>query len=194
VGASLDEEQASIAAYARALFAWHRRHRFCSVCGAQTMPREGGHVRVCRNESCAAQHFPRTDPAVIMLVHDGEQCLLGRQRNWPKGLYSTLAGFVEPGETIEQAVAREVREESSVEVEDVRYFKSQPWPFPASLMIGFFARARTRAIVVDGEELEDAAWFDRAQLADPGAHGFVIPPRYSLASKLIDAFIRGEHA
>jgi NAD+ diphosphatase len=194
VGASLVEEEAAMAAYARALLSWHRRHRFCGACGAETAPRDGGHVRVCRDPGCATQHFPRTDPAVIMLVHDGDRCLLGRQRGWPKGLYSTLAGFVEPGETMEQAVAREVREESGVAIADARYFKSQPWPFPASLMIGFFARATSTAITVDGEELEDAAWFDRAQLADPAAHGFSVPTRYSLASKLIDTFARNQHA
>lgn len=149
-------------------------------------------MRACRNEACAAQHFPRTDPAIIVLVHDGEQCLLGRQKRWPKGMYSTLAGFVEPGETMEEAVAREVEEEAGVRVDDVRYFRSQPWPYPASLMIGFMARATTREIHLGDEELEHAAWFSREQLKEPRAEGFFVPgSNFSLAGQLITAFVDG---
>lgn len=193
IGALLNEDEVGIAAYARGILSWHRRHGFCSACGSPTTPRRGGHVRMCRNEACAIEHFPRTDPAIIVLVQDraGEHCLLGRQRGWPAGLYSTLAGFVEPGETLEQAVAREVAEESGVLVHDARYVGSQPWPFPASLMLGFMATALTSEIQVDGEELEDARWVSRTALAAPEPHGLVIPPPYSLASKLIARFMAG---
>jgi NAD+ diphosphatase len=190
VGGALPAEQAAVALYARGILYWHRRHAHCGACGGTTAAREGGHVRVCRAEACATQHFPRTDPAVIVLVHDGDDCLLGRQRTWPKTMYSTLAGFVEPGETLEQAVAREVEEESGVRVavDDVRYFRSQPWPFPSSLMVGFTARAQGRELRAS-DELEDARWFSRAQLRDPRAHGFYVPGRFSLAGQLIEAFL-----
>ena len=154
--------EAALLAYARGLMYWHRRHRFCGVCGAATDSRGGGHVRRCRNADEPHEHFPRTDPAVIMLVtHDdlegrGPAALLGRQSRWPDGMYSTLAGFVEPGESLEEAVAREVREETGVAVADVRYQASQPWPFPSSLMLGFRARAVTTGIDVDQRELQDA--------------------------------------
>jgi NAD+ diphosphatase len=153
--------------------------------------REGGHVRACRNDACATMHFPRTDPAIIVLVHDGDQCLLGRQKRWPKGMYSTLAGFVEPGESMEEAVAREVEEEAGVLVQDVRYFRSQPWPYPASLMIGFTARATSRAIVLGDQELEHAAWFSREQIRNFGADGAFVPgANFSLAGQLIAAFLQ----
>jgi len=183
---------------------WHTRTQHCGACGERTAPRQGGHVRVCRRESCALEHFPRTDPAIIVLVHDGDECLLGRQRSWPRGMYSTLAGFVEPGETIEQAVAREVFEESGVRVEDVRYFRSQPWPFPSSLMIGFSARAVSRAIDVGDDELEDARWVSKAELQAtarvsapldaPRTGQLFVPGRYSLSGQLIEAYLRGEIA
>ncbi len=192
-GAALPVEHAALAAYARGILYWHRRHQHCGACGAATAPRDGGHLRVCRAESCATQHFPRTDPAVIMLVHDGDRCLLGRQKTWPKGMYSTLAGFVEPGETLEEAVAREVEEESGVQVEDVRYFRSQPWPFPSSLMVGFTARARTRELRAS-DELEDARWFGRAELRAAREHGFYVPGRFSLAGQLIEAWLAGPDA
>jgi NAD+ diphosphatase len=187
-GAALPVEHAALAAYARGILYWHRRHRHCGACGAETAAREGGHLRVCRAESCSTQHFPRTDPAVIMLVHDGDHCLLGRQKTWPKGMYSTLAGFVEPGETLEEAVAREVEEESGVHVEHVRYFRSQPWPFPSSLMVGFTARARTRELRAS-DELEDARWFSRTELRAAREHGFHVPGRFSLAGQLIEAYL-----
>src|SRR5262249_49094954 len=141
VGPLLERFEGSLLAYARGITYWHQRHRFCGVCGAPTRSRDAGHVRVCLNETCKTQHFPRTDPAVIMLVHDGDRCLLGRQSVWPTGMHSTLAGFVEPGESLEEAVAREVREETAIEVTDVAYHSSQPWPFPSSVMLGFHARA-----------------------------------------------------
>jgi NAD+ diphosphatase len=144
---------------AKAILSWHARHGFCANCGAATRTAAAGWRREC--DVCKAQHFPRTDPVVIMLALDGERCLLGRQSRWPKGMYSCLAGFVEPGETIEEAVRREIREEAGIACGEVAYLASQPWPFPSSLMIGCFVRATSRDIVVDGEELEDARWFQR---------------------------------
>jgi NAD+ diphosphatase len=146
---------------------------------------------VCSDSTCGAEHFPRTDPCVLMLVCDGERCLLGRSRGWPNGMHSALAGFVEPGETLEQAVAREVMEEVGVELGAVRYVSSQPWPFPASLMIGFVAEARTTDIRIDEHELEAARWVTREQLRDPRAHGFFVPPPAALAGQLIAAFTAG---
>ena len=155
---SLTPEDRALLFYSRSMIHWHREQRFCGRCGAQTQSEDGGHVMACVNQSCAVKHFPRTDPATIMLVHDGERCLLGRQASWPIGVYSTLAGFVEPGETLEEAVFREVKEESGVEVTNIRYFGSQPWPFPQSLMFGFVAEAITRELRC-GSELEDVRWF-----------------------------------
>ena len=145
--------------YIRALMNWHASQRFCHVCSCPTQPEEGGHVMVCTNEPCKTQIFPRSDPATIMLVHRGDRCLLGRQPSWPEGIYSTLAGFVEAGETVEQAVVREVKEETGIDVTNLRYFGSQPWPFPQSLMIGFHAEAINTEIVC-GAELAEVRWFD----------------------------------
>lgn len=155
---SLTPEDRALLFYSRSMIHWHQEQRFCGRCGAPTQGEEGGHVMACPNPNCAVKHFPRTDPATIMLVDDGEKCLLGRQASWPAGVYSTLAGFVEPGETLEEAVFREVKEESGVEVRNIRYFGSQPWPFPQSLMLGFFAEATTRELSC-GSELEDVRWF-----------------------------------
>jgi NAD+ diphosphatase len=160
----LDETDAALLAYARAMTYWHNRHRFCGVCGSPTKSMEGGFQRLCTNDACAHQHFPRTDPAIIVLVTSGERGLLGRQPSWPEGMYSTIAGFVEPGETLEDTVRREVREETGVQVEDVRYHSSQPWPFPSSLMLGFTAHAASTEIRVDEHELENACWFTRGEL------------------------------
>jgi NAD+ diphosphatase len=193
VGALLPPGEAGLLAYARGMLYWHRRHRFCGSCGYATEVRDAGHLRVCSNRVCAEHHFPRTDPAVIMLVTgtvDGEEaCLMGRQARWPKGMYSTLAGFTEPGESLEEAVAREVREETGVEVTDVAYRGSQPWPFPSSLMLGFHARAVTTDITVDAEELEDARWFTRDDLARRRETGLFLPRRHSIARALIDAWL-----
>ncbi|MBW1645114.1 MAG: NAD(+) diphosphatase, partial [Deltaproteobacteria bacterium] len=144
--------------YARALLYWHRRQRFCGDCGQPTASRWGGHLRQCVNPDCGSQHFPRTDPAIIVRVADGERCLLARQPAWPPGMFSVLAGFVEPGETLEEAVAREVREEAGIEVEAVTYVASQPWPFPGSLMLGFTARAAGGRLVCADDELEEVRW------------------------------------
>jgi NAD+ diphosphatase len=154
----LSAEDRALLFYSRSLTHWQREQRFCNRCGSPTWPEEAGHVMACTNPNCAAKHFPRTDPATIMLVHDGDHCLLGRQPSWPEGMYSTLAGFVEPGESLEEAVFREVKEESGVSVKNIHYFGSQPWPFPQSLMLGFLAEAATKEIS-RGVELEDVRWF-----------------------------------
>jgi NAD+ diphosphatase len=191
VGPLLARRDGALLAYARGISYWHSRHRFCGVCGSATRSEEGGHVRRCTNPSCNQPHFPRTDPAVIMLVHDGERCLLGRQRVWPAGMHSTLAGFVEPGESLEEAVAREVQEETAVIVDEVRYHSSQPWPFPASIMLGFHARARSTAIRVDHSELQDARWFDRDYLlSHQDDDDFRLPRKDSIARRLIEDWLR----
>ena len=189
IGPVLERFEGSILAYARGLMYWHQRHRFCGVCGAPSIALKGGHQRNCTNETCRAPSFPRTDPAVIMLVHDGDRALLGRQQVWKPGMYSTLAGFVEPGETLEEAVAREVWEETNVQVEDVRYHSSQPWPFPASIMLGFHAKARTTAINRNDNEIEDAQWFTIEELRDFEAIGNTLPRPDSIARRLIEDWI-----
>jgi len=191
IGPLLARDEGSILAYARGMLWWHQRHRFCGVCGAPAANSDSGHLRVCTNPDCRTQHFPRTDPAVIMLVHDGERCLLGRQAAWPQGMHSTLAGFVEPGESLEEAVAREVKEETAIEVEDIIYHSSQPWPFPSSIMLGFHARAATTEIRVDPTELESARWFDRGfLLAHEDDDEFRLPRRDSIARRLIEDWLQ----
>jgi NAD+ diphosphatase len=182
--------EAGLLAYATAIVGWHHRHRFCANCGTKTGVAEAGHVRKCPN--CGAQHHPRTDPVVIMLVHDGDRVLLGRQARWPPGRYSTLAGFVEPGESLEEAVAREVEEEAGVEVTDVIYRSSQPWPFPANLMLGFHARYAGGEARVGDAELEDVRWFSRDELAaiKRGETDLDIPPREAIARALIDEWLK----
>ncbi|HWK44847.1 MAG TPA: NAD(+) diphosphatase [Stellaceae bacterium] len=190
VGPLLPRAEGALLAYARGVIHWHGRHRFCGVCGSPAESAEGGHVRRCANPACATTHFPRTDPAVIMLVTDGDQALLGRQPVWPKGMYSTLAGFVEPGESLEAAVAREVYEEAGVVVDDVRYHSSQPWPFPASIMLGFYATARGTDIKVDQTEIEDARWFDRDWLrTHHDDEAFRLPRADSIARRLIEDWL-----
>ena len=192
-----------LALYARALLSWHERHRFCGVCGQPTRPRDGGHTRLCTNPGCGTQHFPRTDPCVLVLVHDGAHCLLARSPGWPAGMHSALAGFVEPGESLEGAAAREVFEETGIAIDVERYVASQPWPYPASLMIGFVARAHSHELTLDKSEIAEARWVSRAELAaliearelaPPGAlpSGFYVPRRSALAGQLIAAFARGE--
>jgi len=197
VGGLLGDRDSGLLVHAVALQNWHRSHRFCSRCGHPTAVAAAGHVRRCT--SCAHEHYPRTDAAVIMLVTDGQdRALLGRQALWPEGRYSTLAGFVEPGESLEQAVAREVAEEAGVRVDlgTVTYVASQPWPFPASLMLGFLARAEEwdggTDIAVDGEELSAAAWFSREELRDGMADGSVLPPSgISIARRLVEIWYGG---
>ena len=147
---------------------WHNRHGYCSVCGQPTKMGRGGHVRKCEDGGCGAEHFPRTDPVAIMLVHDGDRCLLGQSRGRlvRMRMYSALAGFIDQGESIEEAVAREVMEEAGIEVKNVRYHSSQPWPFPSSLMIGCHAEAATTDIHIDAEEMTDVQWFPRQTVID----------------------------
>jgi NAD+ diphosphatase len=179
-------ETAMLAA-AKALMHWHARRRFCSNCGARTEVVAAGWRRECK--VCKALHFPRTDPVVIMLAVDGDACLLGRQPRFPKGMYSALAGFLEPGETIEAAVRREIKEEANVACRAVQYFASQPWPFPASLMIGCFAEAKSRSFEVDRVELEDARWFSReetmALIERRHPDGFAAPTPMAIAHHLL---------
>ena len=178
-------------AEAKAMLHWHARHRFCSNCGAPSALVEAGWRRDC--PVCKATHFPRTDPVVIMLAVDGDRCLLGRQTRFVKGLWSCLAGFVEPGETIEEAVRRETREEAGIACGRVRYFATQPWPFPMSLMIGCHAQALTRDIAVDPAELEGARWFDREEVAlmllRRHPDGLGTPPPVAIAYHIIRAFV-----
>jgi NAD+ diphosphatase len=182
----LVREEGALLALARAMMFWHSRHRFCGVCGAPTRSEEAGHMRRCTAESCKAMHFPRTDPAVIMLVTDGDRALLGRNKNFVAGMFSTLAGFVEPGESLEDAVAREVMEETGIEVSAVHYHSSQPWPFPANIMLGFYADAVSSEIRVDYSELEDARWFERDWLrTHVDDETFRLPRLDSIARRLI---------
>ncbi len=191
IGAALGYRDAGLLVHAVALANWHATHRHCPRCGAPTRSTRGGSVRSC--DADGSSHFPRTDPAVIVLVHDGaDRCVLGRQAVWPPARYSVLAGFVEPGESAEQAVVREVREESGLELVDVAYVSSQPWPFPASLMLGFTARATDPTAVPRSAdaELEDVRWFSRAELRAAGGWAddrgaVLLPPPVSIASRLI---------
>lgn len=178
----------SILAQAKAMIDWHLRHGYCSQCGSPSVAAEAGYKRVCGG--CGAEHFPRTDPVVIMLATHGDTCLIGRQPGWPERMYSALAGFVEPGETIEAAVARELQEEAGIEVGRVRYIQTQPWPFPASLMMGCVAEATTTDIVIDQFELEDARWVSRADLqaAFAGQGDFAVPPALAIAHHLMRYF------
>jgi NAD+ diphosphatase len=189
--AQLDGADAPLFACALSLANWHGRHLHCSVCGQPTDIVRGGWSRRC--PGCGAEHFPRSDPVVIMLAeHDG-RLLLGRQPHYPPGRFSALAGFVEPGETIEAAVARELKEEAGIDVADVHYVASQPWPFPSSLMIGCRARALGDALTIDFTELDDARWFTRAEVA-AGIAGdqdapFLAPPRYAIARTLLEDWL-----
>jgi NAD+ diphosphatase len=183
VGGNLPADEAGLLAYARAMVLWRRRHRHCGTCGAPTTASSAGHVMKCSNVSCGDEQFPRLDPAIIVLVTDGERALLGRQAAWPAGRYSTIAGFVEPGESLEDAVVREVLEETGVTVVDARYHSSQPWPFPSSLMIGYTATAAPGAVAKADEELEDVRWFSRADVA---AGNVGLPPPQSVSFRLIE--------
>jgi NAD+ diphosphatase len=191
IAGKVEAKEASMLAHARGLMHWRVRHQFCGVCGGKCEPRSAGNALAC--PQCGAQHFPRTDPAVIMLVVNGDSVLLGHSKRFPNSsMYSTLAGFVEPGESFEEAVAREVFEEAGVKVGRVFYHSSQPWPFPASVMIGFHAEALSTDIKIDPEELEDARWFTRAQLRDPESVGISLPRVDSIARRLIEDWMNAE--
>ena len=187
VMASLPGPDLALYGCARSICDWHARHRFCSACGGATRIAKGGWQRNC--EACGAQHFPRVDPVTIMLVENNGRLMLGRGLGWPEGRYSTLAGFVEPGESIEEAVAREVLEESGLRVRDVEYVASQPWPFPSQLMLGCYARTDDEELVLDTTELADGRWFTREEVAaaiagEPDAP-FGAPPRHAIANHLM---------
>ena len=190
---SMAPEDAALWGTARSLIEWHNRHRFCGVCGAETRLFRAGWGRQCRN--CGTQHFPRVDPVVIMLAEHEGRVLLGRQPQYPPRRYSALAGFVEPGESMEEAVAREFREEAGIEVANVRYIASQPWPFPGSLMIACIADAAGTELTLDTNELEDAMWVDRrgveaALAGDPDAP-FLAPPHFAIANTLLARWLSG---
>ena len=187
--ARLSGEDAANVAMARALAAWHDTHRFCGACGAKTRPERAGWMRRC--DSCDREHFPRTDPVVIAAVVRGDRCLLGRQPGWPERMFSALAGFVEPGESLEEAVRREIREEAGIEVGAVRYHATQPWPFPHSLMIGCIAEGLSEEISLHDRELGAARWFTRDELraALSGSGPFSLPGPVAIAHHLIRAFV-----
>ncbi len=189
LGSVLPADEANLAAHARGLVLWHSSQQFCGRCGSSARPDTGGNSRRCLNSECGREIFPRVDPAIIVLVTTGDRCLLGRQTGWPEGRYSTIAGFVEPGESLEDAVRREVFEETNIRVSAIRYDSSQPWPFPSSLMLGFVAEAETdvaQEIRLNDGELEDAQWFTRKELRS----GFPkLPFRISIARRLVDGWL-----
>lgn len=183
--ALLPHEEAGLVAYARAMISFRHRHRFCGSCGAPTAPQQNGRVMVCQRPGCGTEFFPRVDPAVIVLVTEGDRALLGRQPDWPSGRYSAIAGFVEPGESLEDAVRREVLEETGIQAGAMIYQSSQPWPFPRSLMLGFRAEALTTEIRLGDRELEDARWFHRDELKG----GAMMPFSQSIAYRLIQEWL-----
>lgn len=192
-GASaLSAEDTAIVGQAASLLAWHRRHRFCANCGAATLPAKAGYQRCC--PACSAEHFPRVDPVVIMLATCGDLVLVGRGRNFPDGFYSALAGFIEPGESLEEAVARELFEESGVVATSVRYVASQPWPFPSNLMLGAFAEAHDTALRLDETEIADALWLTRGEVAAGlrGESPVQFPPPIAIAHLLLWLWAKGE--
>ena len=191
LGPNLGPDDASLGVHAVGISRWHQTHRFCAACGAPSVAADAGHIRVCT--ACGAHHFPRTDPAVIMLITDDQdRALLGRQPVWPEGRFSTLAGFVEPGEALDDAVRREVMEEVGVEVGDVRYAGSQPWPFPSSLMLGFFGTATSSQINVDHDEIAEARWFTREEVTEMTASAdLLLPPNVSISRALIQTWHGG---
>ena len=189
LGSVLPADEANLAAHATALIMWHRLQKFCGQCGSPTRAESGGNTRICSDGDCAKTIFPRVDPAIIVLVSNGDECLLGRQVGWPEGRYSTIAGFVEPGESLEDAVRREVLEETNIAVGDVHYHSSQPWPFPSSLMLGFTAVGESRDIQLNDGELEDARWYTRKELRS----GFPkLPYQLSIARRLVDGWLEND--
>lgn len=191
---AIDKEEASLLAYARGMLTWHRNHLFCGACGNPTVSQSNGHERKCISDTCGKVAYPRVDPAVIVLIEKDfngiQKCLLGRSKRYPEGMYSTLAGFVEPGESLEMTVKREMMEEVGLEVTDIRYQASQPWPFPTSLMLGFFATATSTELSLDTDEVEEARWFSRDELKALSASGQIHLSRQdSIAHYLISSWM-----
>ncbi len=189
LGTTLPPDEANLVAHARALSVWHASQVFCGVCGAAARPAAAGNLRACTDPDCGNEVYPRVDPAIIVLVADGDRCLLGRQSSWPEGRYSTIAGFAEPGESLEDAVRREVYEETNIRVGEVTYHSSQPWPFPSALMLGFTAVATSSDIELNDRELEDARWFTRTELRSGSPR---LPSRISIARRLVDHWIAAD--
>ena len=188
VAGRMDPRDLAIAGRAKSLIGWHMSHQFCARCGTQSVSMEGGLKRVCTNTACAREHFPRVNPVVIMLVVHEDSVLLGRGETWPEGAYSALAGFVSPGETMEEAVRREVWEETGVTIENAKYIMSQPWPFPSQLMMGMICEAKGRDLTINTKEIETAQWFDRATVEAVFAKesdAFLYPPRFTIAHQLL---------
>jgi NAD+ diphosphatase len=187
IGALLPRDEGSVLAYVRALMHWHHTHRYCGKCGSKTVVAEAGHVRQCTTAACGLKHFPRTDAAIIVLITHGESCLLVRQPPWPPGMHAVVAGFLEPGESLEDAVAREAMEETGIALTHIRYHSSQPWPFPASIMVGFTARARSMNFTLDGHEIEAACWLTREQLVQRLKDKTIkLPSALSISYRLIE--------
>ena len=188
IGWGVPQPEAAILAHARGLMHWRARHRFCGICGGVCEARAAGHTMVCT--ACHTQHFPRTDPAVIMLITRGDYALLGHSQRFPRAnMYSTLAGFVEPGESLEEAVRREVLEESGIQVGAVYYHSSQPWPFPGNIMLGFYGEALTEEITIDPEEMIDVRWFSRDEIRHCDGGSFALPRVDSIARRLIEDWL-----
>ena len=191
--ALLDKDEAALLSYAKALNNWQSRHLFCGKCGSKTQLAYTGHRMDCSNRDCSHQSFPRTDPAIITLIYRENKCLLVRQSKWPPGQYALVAGFVEPGESLESAVARETYEETGIELDEITYFSAQPWPFPGSIMLGFFAKATTEEITFHDDELEDAKWMTRENIIDELKNKTLRnPTSYSIAYRLLETWFNKE--
>ena len=190
IASLLDKSSAALLAFATGIVHWQETHLYCGKCGSKTIVEEAGHLRTCKNKSCRNKIFPRTDPAIITLVLNNNACLLGRNDRWPKGVYSTLAGFVEPGESLEEAVKREVLEETGVIIKEAYYHSSQPWPFPSSIMLGFISIAENRKLNINYNELEDARWFVQSELLDMiEKKKILLPNKFSIANRLITEWL-----
>jgi NAD+ diphosphatase len=191
--ALLDKDEAALLSYANALNNWQSHHLFCGKCGSKTQLAYTGHKMDCSNPDCSHRSFPRTDPAIITLIYKDDKCLLVRQPHWREGQYALVAGFVEPGESLESAVARETYEETGIELDDITYFSAQPWPFPGSIMLGFFARAVTEKITMHDSELEDAKWMTRENIVEKLKNKTLRnPTSYSIAYRLLETWFNKE--
>lgn len=185
----IEKDYAALIAYARAMVYWHNNHKYCGICGSKTITKDAGHKIICSNPHCSAEHFPRIDPAIIVIVNKDDKCLLAHQAKWPPGRYSTLAGYVEPGESLEQAVQREVLEETGIHLNNISYHSSQPWPFPSAIMLGFKAQASDEKIFLDRKELEDAQWFSRNDIISKlKNNSLILSPKDSISLQLIQSW------